>query len=178
MRANHLAQAAIVHAAHLPCTVGPPTMFSLEHKIPPPVIALLCAVVAWLVARATPELAYLLPARIPVAVLLVGTGLALDFSGLLAFRKAKTTFNPLAPDRSTAIVQTGLYRFTRNPMYLGMVIQLLGLCVYLANPWTLVAVVVFVAYITRFQIIPEERFLRAKFGAPYVQYTQSVRRWL
>jgi len=63
-------------------------------------------------------------------------------------------------------------------MYLGMVFNLLGLCVYFENPLTLVAVVVFVAYITRFQIIPEERILLAKFGDSYAQYTRSVRRWL
>lgn len=119
-----------------------------------------------------------MPARIPIIVLLVLIGLALDISGLMSFRKAKTTFNPLAPGRSKSIVQNGPYQFTRNPMYLGMVFNLLGLCVYFENPLTLVAVVVFVAYITRFQIIPEERILLAKFGDSYAQYTRSVRRWL
>lgn len=153
-------------------------MFSLDHKIPPPVIALICAGFAWLLARATPGFVYLVPAQTPIVALLVLAGLALDISGLLAFRKAKTTFNPLAPERSKLIVQTGLYQFTRNPMYLGMVLELLGLCVYLANPLTLVAVIAFVAYITRFQIIPEERLLLGKFGESYAQYTRSVRRWL
>lgn len=153
-------------------------MHSLDHKIPPPVVALICAAFAWLLARATPGFVYLLPGRTPLTVCLVAAGLALDISGLLAFRKAKTTFNPLAPNRSTSIVQSGLYRFTRNPMYLGMVLELLGLCVYFANPLTVAAVVAFVAYITHFQIIPEERLLLEKFGEPYAQYTQSVRRWL
>lgn len=153
-------------------------MFSLDHKIPPPVIALLCAAIAWLLAHFTPGFVYPVPARIPIVVLLVLVGLALDLSGLLLFRKAKTTFNPLAPGRSKSIVQSGPYRFTRNPMYLGMVLDLLGLCVYLENPLTVAAVVVFIAYITRFQIIPEERLLLEKFGASYAQYTRTVRRWL
>ncbi|MBL0244222.1 MAG: isoprenylcysteine carboxylmethyltransferase family protein [Rhodoferax sp.] len=153
-------------------------MLSLDHKIPPPVIALICAALAWILAHLTPGLSYLVPARIPIIVLLVLIGLALDISGLMSFRKAKTTFNPLAPGRSKSIVQNGPYQFTRNPMYLGMVFNLLGLCVYFENPLTLVAVVVFVAYITRFQIIPEERILLAKFGDSYAQYTRSVRRWL
>jgi len=142
------------------------------------VIALICAALAWILAHLTPGLSYLVPARIPIIVLLVLIGLALDISGLMSFRKAKTTFNPLAPGRSKSIVQNGPYQFTRNPMYLGMVFNLLGLCVYFENPLTLVAVVVFVAYITRFQIIPEERILLAKFGDSYAQYTRSVRRWL
>jgi len=153
-------------------------MLSLDHKIPPPVIALICAALAWILAHLTPGLSYLVPARIPIIVLLVLIGLALDISGLMSFRKAKTTFNPLSPGRSKSIVQNGPYQFTRNPMYLGMVFNLLGLCVYFENPLTLVAVVVFVAYITRFQIIPEERILLAKFGDSYAQYTRSVRRWL
>jgi protein-S-isoprenylcysteine O-methyltransferase Ste14 len=153
-------------------------MLSLDHKIPPPVIALICAALAWILAHFTPGLGYLVPARIPIIVLLVLIGLALEISGLMSFRKAKTTFNPLAPGRSKSIVQNGPYQFTRNPMYLGMFFNLLGLCVYFENPLTLVAVVVFVAYITRFQIIPEERILLAKFGDSYAQYTRSVRRWL
>ena len=153
-------------------------MFSLDHKIPPPVIALTCAGLAWAFARYTPEFAFDLPGRLPIAALLVLLGFALDMSGLLAFRKAKTTVNPLSPDKSTSIVQVGPYRFTRNPMYVGMAIFLLAYCVYLANPVALVAVVAFIAYITRFQIIPEERFLLRKFGESYASYTRSVRRWL
>ena len=111
-------------------------MLSLDHKIPPPVIALICAALAWILAHLTPGLSYLVPARIPIIVLLVLIGLALDISGLMSFRKAKTTFNPLAPGRSKSIVQNGPYQFTRNPMYLGMVFNLLGLCVYFENPLT------------------------------------------
>ena len=113
-----------------------------------------------------------------MAVLLALAGLALDVSGLIAFHRAKTTPNPRSPGRSTSIVRSGPYRFTRNPMYLGLALMLLGLCAYLANPATIVAVAVFIAYITRFQIIPEERLLQAKFGESYAQYKRSVRRWL
>lgn len=153
-------------------------MNSLDHKIPPPVIALLCALLAWVLARLTPELAYLVPARTPIAAFFMLAGFALDLAGLVVFRKAKTTLNPLSPDRSTSIVQSGPYRFTRNPMYLGLASVLLGLCVHFANPLSFLAVVAFVAYITRFQIIPEERLLLQKFGEPYAQYKGSVRRWL
>ena len=153
-------------------------MPTLDHKIPPPVIAIFCGGLAWLLAHFTPGLAVDIPGRMPIVAVLILLGLAYDFSGLLAFRKAKTTVNPLAPSRSKAIVQSGFYRFTRNPMYLGMVFELLGLCVFLANPLALGGVVVFVAYITRFQIIPEERLLLAKFGEPYAAYTRTVRRWL
>ena len=150
----------------------------LDLKIPPPVITLLCAALAWVVGRFTPEFAYLVPARIPITVILVLAGFSLALAGLLAFRKAKTTPNPHTPEKSTYIVRSGPYKFTRNPMYLGLATVLLGICVYLQNPLTLVLVVLFLVYITKFQIIPEERFLLKIFGEPYVQYMRSVRRWL
>ncbi|MEO7936967.1 MAG: isoprenylcysteine carboxylmethyltransferase family protein [Dokdonella sp.] len=153
-------------------------MLSLDHKIPPPLVALVCAALAYGVAHFTPEWSPLAQFRIPIAALLLLAGLALDLSGLVAFRKAKTTVNPLSPEKSTAVVDEGPYAFTRNPMYLGMAILLLAFCVYLANPVSVVAVAIFVAYITRYQIIPEERLLLEKFGEPYAHYTRSVRRWL
>ena len=105
-------------------------------------------------------------------------GISLDRSGLLVFRKARTTINPLSPDKSTAIVQGGPYAFTRNPMYLGMALILLGHGVFLANALSLVAVAIFCAYITAFQIIPEERLLLRKFGDGYASYMAVVRRWI
>lgn len=150
----------------------------LDHKIPPPVVALVCAGLAWLLARATPDAALDWPLRAWATGGLVAMGLLLDAWGLLAFRRAGTTLNPLAPGRSTAVVLGGPYRITRNPMYLGMACVLLGVCVWLANPFAPLAVLAFVAYITRFQILPEERVLLAKFGAPYEEYLRTVRRWL
>jgi protein-S-isoprenylcysteine O-methyltransferase Ste14 len=84
----------------------------------------------------------------------------------------------MAPDESTSIVQTGPYAFTRNPMYLGMALAILGYCAYLTNPISIVAVIGFVAYITVFQIVPEERALRHKFGESYAAYSKKVRRWI
>lgn len=150
----------------------------LERRIPPPLVALLGVVLAWVLARLAPGLAYPLPARTPIGVLLVLAGGCLAWSGLRAFRQARTTPDPRTPERSTSIVRAGPYRFTRNPMYLGLALALLGVCAYFANPLTLVAVPVFVAYITRYQIIPEERVLAAKFGETYASYARSVRRWL
>ena len=156
----------------------PKIVFSLDHKIPPPAIALTCAGLAWALARYTPEFAFALPGRLPIAALLVLLGFALEMAGIIVFRKARTTVNPLSPDKATSIVQAGPYKFTRNPMYVGMAIFLLAYCVYLANPLSVLPVVAFVVYITRFQIIPEERFLLSKFGESYASYTRSVRRWL
>ena len=116
--------------------------------------------------------------RLGGALVLAGVGTCFDMAGLRAFFKAKTTISPLRPNRAAAVVTTGVYRITRNPMYLGLVLILLGLALYLASPWAVLGPLVFVAYITRYQIKPEERVLAAHFGAPYTAYCAQVRRWL
>ena len=153
-------------------------MSTLDLKIPPPVVALFCAAFAWLLAHFSPGFTHLLPARILITLLLVLAGMSIALSGVLAFRKAKTTPNPHTPEKATSIVRSGPYRFTRNPMYLGLAFVLLGFCAYLANPMTFFAVIAFIAYITRFQIMPEERVLLQNFDETYASYTRSVRRWL
>lgn len=153
-------------------------MSALELKVPPPVIVILCAALAWALAHFTPGFTYSLPARIPITLVFVLAGLSLALSGFLAFRKSRTTVNPHTPEKSTSIVRTGPYRFTRNPMYVGMASVLLGVCAYLANPLTVVAVVALVVYLTRFQIVPEERVLLERFGEPYARYKSAVRRWI
>lgn len=154
-------------------------MPGLELKIPPPLVG--AAVAGAMVAAAVllpPVLALSPGLRLGVALALAGVGAGFDLAGLLAFRKAKTTVNPLTPQRSSAVVTHGVYGLTRNPMYLGLALILLGLAVYLASPWALLGPVVFVAYITRFQVLPEERALEARFGAGYSAYCKRVRRWL
>jgi protein-S-isoprenylcysteine O-methyltransferase Ste14 len=150
----------------------------LELKIPPPVVALLSAMLAWWLARNLPEYVLQMPWRVPLAAVLVLAGSTLELWGLWAVHRARTTFNPLAPQRTVAIVRSGPYRFTRNPMYLGLACTLSGVAVWLAHPLALLAPAIFVAWVTRFQIVPEERVLGAAFGAPYADYLRQVRRWL
>ena len=154
-------------------------MPSLELKIPPPLVA--ATVAGAMVAAALwlpPVLEVPYGVRLGGALVLAGAGACFDLAGLRAFRKAHTTINPLRPDRAAAVVTTGVYRGTRNLMYGGVVRILLGLALYLASPWAVLGPPVFVAYITRYQIQPEERVLAAHFGAPYTAYCAQVRRWL
>lgn len=153
-------------------------MSTLEHKIPPPVVALLCAALAYGLADGLPQATLDGPLRLPLAVVLALCGLGCDMAGLWAFRRHRTTVNPLTPGKASAVVQDGIYRFTRNPMYVGMALLLTAWVAWLGAPLGLLALALFAAYITRFQILPEERALLAKFGADYAAYCARVRRWL
>ena len=105
-------------------------------------------------------------------------GLTFDLLGILAFRASRTTINPLKPERASALVTGGVYRVTRNPMYVGMTLLLLAWACYLAAVLPFVGPVLLVLYLTRFQIQPEERVLQGIFGAAYASYAARVRRWL
>ena len=153
-------------------------MPQLELKIPPPLVAIITASAMYGVAKLLPVLMLSPSVRAGTALALAVVGASFDVAGLMAFRRAKTTVNPMAPHQSTSVVSTGIYRFTRNPMYLGLVFLLLAWAVYLSSAWALLGVPVFMAYITRFQIQPEESVLAARFGRGYVDYCARVRRWL
>ncbi|UVJ43632.1 isoprenylcysteine carboxylmethyltransferase family protein [Pseudomonas sp. LS1212] len=151
----------------------------LENRIPPPLVATLFGLLIWLAARQLPgglELAIEWRLGAALAVLLAGAGVCL--AGVLSFRRARTTVNPLKPETASALVSSGIYRYTRNPMYLGFAIALLAWSIFLAWPLALLGVLGFALYMNRFQIGPEERALSALFGADFHQYCGRVRRWL
>ena len=150
----------------------------LEHRIPPPVVALVVGTGMWTVAEVPPILQLPKLVQLPAAVALGAIGAAVAIGGVASFRRAKTTVNPLKPETSVALVSTGVYSISRNPMYLGMVLALFAWAVYLSSVWSLVGPILFALYITRFQIVPEERALDALFGAPFAEYKKRVRRWL
>ena len=153
-------------------------MNALELKVPPPLVALAVALAMWMVSTVTPAIAvdFLIRAIVAVGVALLGG--AIGAAGNIAFRLAKTTVNPMKPEKASSLVTVGIYRFTRNPMYVGLLLVLVGWQVFLAAPWALVGPLAFAAYITRFQITPEERVLASLFGAAYGHYKARVRRWL
>lgn len=153
-------------------------MHWLETKIPPPIVLLLLGMAAFGVARAFPGFSYALPWRTIIAVALVCAGLLLNLVPKLAFGRAGTTVNPLRPALTTSLVTTGIYRCTRNPMYLGQATILLGWTVHLHNLAALAAVPAFMLYVTRFQIVPEERHLATRFPDAYAAYRRQVSRWL
>jgi protein-S-isoprenylcysteine O-methyltransferase Ste14 len=151
---------------------------TLELAIPPPVVALIAALAMLGLSRLTiaPEAPE--QVREPLAIALAVLGALLDVSGLVAFRRARTTINPMKPQSSSALVETGIYRVTRNPMYLGLVFMLCAWAVLLWSWWALPGPLAFAGYVGRFQIAPEERALCALFGAEFLAYKARVPRWL
>jgi protein-S-isoprenylcysteine O-methyltransferase Ste14 len=149
-----------------------------ELRIPPPIVALLVGVAMRGVSHIAPTLdgPPLVWRWFALALALVGV--ALTASGAIAFRRAKTTTNPMKPGAASSLVLSGAYKFTRNPMYVGLVLVLVAWAIFLSSWLTLAGPLLFAAYIQRFQIVPEERALLAAFGAEYSAYKAKVRRWI
>jgi protein-S-isoprenylcysteine O-methyltransferase Ste14 len=150
----------------------------LELKIPPPLVAVLFGVAMWLVSRLDGAVHIALGIRVGAAIVIGSLGMAFGFSAMASFVRAKTTMNPTKPGATSSLVTHGVYRLTRNPMYLSLALYLFALIVYLSNWLALLLLPVFVLYISQFQIKPEERALSALYGPEYASYKSRVRRWL
>ncbi len=151
---------------------------NLELRIPPPLVALICAVLIWALNRLFTQFDYDFTGQRSIAIFLLAVGLTIDTLALLKFRQQKTTINPMKPNESTDLVITGVYKFSRNPMYLGLLIILCAWTLYVGNLISIVVLPIFIFYITKFQVLPEEAIMLKKFDQSYVEYKQKVRRWI
>jgi len=150
----------------------------LELKIPPLLLMVLLALLMWLSHLALPIM--MLDRQLAIALLAFFSlsGAVIIITSAFAFRKAKTTVNPTKPETTSSLVNVGIFKVTRNPMYLGMASGLLGWACYLSNPTVLIFILLFILYMNRFQIKPEEEMLSQLFGQEYTQYCTEVRRWI
>lgn len=153
-------------------------MATLRLQIPPVVVMSFFGALMWLLTRVTRTLEVDLPLRWIIAIGFLLAAVVVCVAGVMTFRIAKTTVNPRHPQNTSALVTTGIYRMTRNPMYLGMLLLLVALAAALANPVSLAGPVGFVFYMNRYQIAPEETVLTNLFGETYQSYCRSVRRWI
>lgn len=110
-----------------------------------------------------------------VLIVLGGTTIAL---GLFEFSRSRTTVDPTRPETASTLVSSGIYRLTRNPMYLGMLLFLLAAAIRAGDWLALIPAIGFVIWMNRFQIGPEEQALTGAFGADYTEYCRRVRRWV
>lgn len=150
----------------------------LENKIPPPLVAILIASGMWWLSTLTPVILLTSTMKMILVIGFIVVGIFFELSGVISFRLVKTTVNPLKPDTASALVTSGIYRFTRNPMYVGLGAFLLAWASYLGSAWGIALITLYMAYIQRFQIAPEERALTALFKDEFTDYKKQVRMWL
>ncbi|MGP4713076.1 MULTISPECIES: methyltransferase family protein [unclassified Psychrobacter] len=150
----------------------------LELKVPPVVQVVVSAAAMYGVSKVAPNLQFSIEGSTMIAVGLGAIGLGLGVLGVAQFKKAQTTPNPQALEKASSLVTSGIYRYTRNPMYVGLTLVLLGWAFYLSHYLAFIILPVFVIYMTRFQIEPEERAMTRLFGTAYQSYRAKVRRWI
>lgn len=147
-------------------------------KLPPVALGVIVAALMWCASSATPAFDFRFPASLLSSASLALLGAVICLSGVVSFRRAKTTVNPMRPDSTSSLVVSGIYNYTRNPMYLGFLLVLLGWAIFLSNFVAFTLLPAFVVYMDRFQIAPEERALAALFAYEYPAYRARVRRWV
>jgi protein-S-isoprenylcysteine O-methyltransferase Ste14 len=146
---------------------------------PPPFVFLAGGAGAWLLHR---WIAFEIdgdgagPVQEKLGALLAVAGFGLMLWGIATFARAGTAIVPYSP--ATALVHRGPYRFTRNPMYVGLTVGYIGLALLLNSAWALLLLPLVLAALSRFVIRREERHLRSAFGSAYEDYCRRVRRWV
>jgi protein-S-isoprenylcysteine O-methyltransferase Ste14 len=132
----------------------------------------------WLISMNAPGVHFRLPFQRAAAGCFALAGVVSSVLGVLEFRRAKTTVNPTKPRSSSSLVASGIYRHTRNPMYLGFLLILFGWAVWLGHVLPFAFLPAFIAYMNFFQIRSEERALGSIFGDDFRTYCSQVRRWI
>lgn len=183
MKENY-GQKFVDYAADVP-RFGSPSAFAgfilsqLELKLPPLIIFSVCASVMYLCGQTLQhEMILATPVRTSLGVGIGVIAVIVLSAALLTFRRHQTTINPLDPNQTGSIVTSGIYRYTRNPMYVSMFVALLGWGLFLGQFSVVIGLALYVFAITRLQIFPEERILGDKFGNQYYQYCESTSRWI
>ena len=153
-------------------------MNKLENRIPPPILMVLVAIIMYFIAIITPTIYISNLTRWGLTAFLV---ILAGFFGPPAFKTflmANTTTDPINIDKTSTLVTWGVYRYSRNPMYLSLTLLLCAWNIWLARPIFITGPILFVIFISRFQIIPEELILLEHYGSQYSDYKKLVRRWL
>ena len=148
----------------------------METKIPPPIVTLVFGLSIYFsrgIFQAV-EIKY----SFYMGILLLILGLAVLIFAVRLFRKDKTTVNPLSPEQATKLVTDGIFKYSRNPMYLGMALILCSISVFFNLIGGIILVALFCFYITKFQIIPEERAMSNLFSQDFDKYKEATRRWI
>jgi len=150
----------------------------LELKIIPVVQFIIAAILMFLIAKLFSLSSGLLAVKGFISGIFIFMAGVFGLAAIISFRLAKTTVDPSKPNNASVLVQSGIFRLSRNPMYVGLVCLLIGWAAWLGSVYSLPVVVMFMLYLSRFQILPEERALIETFGDEYLNYCLKVNRWL
>ncbi|OFI35340.1 methyltransferase family protein [Alteromonas lipolytica] len=148
---------------------------ALELKIPPVIVFIAALILTWYCSSLN-TLPLPHPLR-PLGFVIFIAGGLIGVAGVIAFRQQRTTVNPHRPQNASSLVDGGIFAYTRNPMYLGLVVGVIGAAFIARDASGFVFAVLTMAYLQRFQITPEERFMQEIFGAEFTRYCQRTNRW-
>lgn len=149
----------------------------MKLKVPPVLVMFIFGVSMFLLATYLPIGHFDFFGRALLMYVLLSGALGIGLISLYQFYQRKTTISPLTPEKVSYLVTGGIYKYTRNPMYLALLLLLLAWGLYLGNAFNMLVAAGFVSYMNRFQIIPEEMVLTNRFGKDYQKYLIQVRRW-
>lgn len=151
---------------------------NLKLRIPPAIVTFIIAAGMWWIQQNFSYSWATFDSVLQVEVILLGIGGILGLTGLIQFYRSSTSIDPHKPNKTSKLVTEGIYSISRNPMYLGLLFILGGYAFYLSNLLTFLLLPIFMGYMNRYQIIPEEEIMEQKFGDEYLRYKSEVRRWL
>lgn len=151
---------------------------SLRLKIPPVVVFLICIGLMWAIHTLIPNQSLLFDYSMHTVFSLMIAGGSVGILGVIEFARKSTTVNPHKPENTKELVRSGIYNYSRNPMYLGLLITLISPVLYWGNPFTFVVLPIFIWFLNEFQIKPEEEMMERKFGDEFREYKKEVRRWI
>lgn len=149
-----------------------------KNILPPPITGVLALALMWGVDQILPATRFAFPGQGLLAIMVIGAGLWLDVIALRTFRKAGTTTNPVSPEKASTLVDHGVFSKSRNPIYVALVLFLIGGFLWFGNLANVLVIAAFIWFMTNFQIKPEEEALTKIFGQPYDDYREKVRRWI
>ncbi len=150
----------------------------MKLKIPPALQVAIFAMLMWIIKKITVITHFEFEQQKTISWIVFAIGILIEVIAIYAFRKARTTADPLNPAKASKLVIVGIYKASRNPMYLGMLFILFAFVIRLGSLFTFPVLILYVWYITTFQIKPEEKILTKLFGDDYSTYFKKVRRWI
>ena len=145
-------------------------------KIPPPLIVLTLIISIYFSSKRIDLIN--IPFQLEISFFILSLGLLIFINPVLKFIKSKTTINPIQFEETNKLVTSGIFKYSRNPMYLGMLMIIISTSIFYLNIYSILTPFLFIFWINKFQIKREESFLAEKFGKEYLSYKNKTRRWI